>query len=124
MERSPICTNCAYEYQANDQPPCPRCGHTTRKYFETLEVVARALPSLQEVGTRASGFNFFKGLSRFKKAGKTGNLADETLSIDRSDPDKTVKRHVVREEQPDGTWTTEHDERVEYPAKRRASTGD
>ena len=52
-------------------------------------------------GARASGFRFFK------------------LSYDRSDPSKTVKRHVVKEQQPDGTWVVVHDEHEEYTAKRR-----
>jgi hypothetical protein len=84
-----------------------------------LTVTQKLLVSMKQVGKRASGFKFFEGTSREKIAGNTGNLAEEALSFDRSDPAKTVKRHVVREQQPDGTWTVEHDETEESPAKRR-----
>jgi hypothetical protein len=52
-----------------------------------------------------------------------GILAREILVIDRSHPEKTVKTHHVEERQPDGSWKTVHDERVEYPAKRRPKQG-
>ncbi len=45
-------------------------------------------------------------------------LAHEKLTIDRFDPDKTVKTHHVEERQPGGSWKTVHDERVEYDPKR------
>jgi hypothetical protein len=32
---------------------------------------------------------------------------------------ETVKIHRVEEEQPDGSWAIEHDERPEHPAKHR-----
>lgn len=54
-----------------------------------------------------------------KKISRRGLPARETLVIDRSDMNKTVKTHHVEEQQTDGSWVTVHDERVEYPAKRR-----
>lgn len=119
MSSPPVCSNCGFQYAAAQQPPCPNCGRSARTYSETLTATQKLLVSIRQVGKRASGFRFFEGKSGEKIAGKTGNLAEEALSIDRSDPSKTVKRHVVREQQPDGSWTVEHDETEEYPAKRR-----
>jgi hypothetical protein len=48
-----------------------------------------------------------------------GKLARESLRLDRSEPDKTVKAHRVEEQREDGSWEVVHDERIEYPAKRR-----
>ena len=51
-------------------------------------------------------------------SGKTKQPAEKTMIIDRSHPEKTVKKHVVKEF--DGEkWNTVHDEHKEYPAKHR-----
>lgn len=61
---------------------------------------------------------------RNKRGGKSGQPAREDLRLDRSDPSVTVKTHHVEEQADDGTWHTVHDERVEYPAKRRPDQKD
>ena len=53
------------------------------------------------------------------KLSRLGKLARESLRYDRTDPTRTTKTHRVEEQQPDGSWTVEHDEREEYPAKRK-----
>jgi hypothetical protein len=56
-------------------------------------------------------------VSRYKRS-RSGREAREVLDIDRSDMQKTVKRHHVEEFQ-DGEWNVVHDEHVESQAKRR-----
>jgi hypothetical protein len=120
MESPPQCSNCQYVYDVAETPPCPRCGKSAVTHSKHLVATLELFGSMRRVGKRASGFRFFEGVSRMKRARKSGNLADEALEYDRSDPAKTVKRHLVREQQPGGSWKVVHDEHEEYPSKRRS----
>jgi hypothetical protein len=53
------------------------------------------------------------------KLSEFGKLARESLRLDRSESEKTVKTHRVEEHREDGSWEVVHDECMEYPAKRR-----
>ena len=71
--------------------------------------------------TRRSGYpkGWVVRFTERTKLSALGRLARESLRIDRSDPAKTVKTHRVEERQDDGSWEVVHNERPEYPAKRR-----
>jgi hypothetical protein len=58
-------------------------------------------------------------MKRHRKTSAHGIPAFETLTIDRTDPNVTVKTHHVEEQQDDATWKIVHDERKTSPAKRR-----
>ncbi len=60
-----------------------------------------------------------KAVKRWKWSRRSGKPAREEQVYDRSAPDKTVKRDLVGEQEPDDSWTVVHDEHDEYPAKRR-----
>jgi hypothetical protein len=79
--------------------------------FETELTIEHRRPGFSGLVTKL--------IDRHKRGGKSGRPASEVLRIDRSDPNVTVKTHHVEEQAPDGTWTCEHDERVESPAKHR-----
>jgi hypothetical protein len=65
------------------------------------------------------GFLTLESRWKHKVAGASGKLAHDSLIFDHTDPAKTVKTHVVKEEEPDGSWTTVHDERQVFGARRR-----
>jgi hypothetical protein len=117
------CTACGSAYFAKELDQCPFCGadvrHLRLALFEEIKLSGSA--KLREF---REGFRTFTHDWKEKIAGATGNRARESQTYDRSHPDKTVKRHVVDEEQADGTWVNVHDETVEYPAKRRPSRDD
>jgi hypothetical protein len=121
----PRCTKCGYDYGDGEQPPCPTCGSTERTFPKYLTGQVGTMGSLGGV-KRRPGYPrgwVIKFVERTKLSG-LGKLARESLRIDRSDPNKTVKTHRVEEQQDDGSWQLEHDERKEYPAKRRPPDAD
>jgi hypothetical protein len=66
------------------------------------------------------GFMVGETISRDKIAGKTKQRAHELLTIDRSDPNLTVKYHYVQEYDPAGQPVgVPHEHLRAFPAKRR-----
>lgn len=120
MLASTTCSVCGYIFRESEpRKPCPNCGGTTRTYHEHLEGKVEFHTGLR-ARHRRPGFPRFLAemISRVKRS-LNGILAREELTIDRSDPNKTIKTHRVSERQPDGSWKTVHDEKEEFKAKRR-----
>ena len=115
---SDTCSQCSREYRNGEARPCPACGSSAVTHIGAGTGTIRILGGVRLRSTR-DGFKLLEADRRYKRAGRSGKLAHEVLSFDHSDPLWTTKRHVVREEQEDGTWETVHDEREDYPAKRR-----
>jgi hypothetical protein len=113
------CSACGYVYTGRLKPPCPDCGATAITFELTLTSRVTTLDSLQGKQRRPGFAGALVSFTERTKLSALGNLARESLRLDRSDPEKTVKTHRVEERQEDGSWTLEHNEREEYPAKRR-----
>lgn len=114
------CSVCGYIFpEGEPRTPCPNCGGTARTFHEHLESQVEVHTGLR-ARHRRPGFPGYLAdmISRAKRSLK-GIVAHEELTIDRSDPCKTIKTHRVSERQPDGSWKTVHDEREEFKAKRR-----
>ena len=121
MGREPItCSSCGYAFPEREpRGPCPKCGGTSRTFHKLIEARAEGLASLR-VRQRRPGFpGFVIDLVQRTKRSLRGLLARESLVIDRSDPQKTLKRHFVEERQPDGSWETVENHKDEWKAKRR-----
>lgn len=74
--------------------------------------------SLGLIQKRQGWPKFLRKFINRRKLSRRGKEAREILEIDRSDKEKTVKRHKVWELNND-KWELVHDEHEEYPAKRR-----
>jgi DNA-directed RNA polymerase subunit RPC12/RpoP len=118
------CADCETPYEPGQTgPPCRECGSRVAAKPLDAAVTFRASLGMKARRPGLKGF-LVQHVQRSKIAGKTGWLAREVLRIDRSDPIRTVKTHLVEELQPDGRWKVEHDERVEYPSARRRTEGE
>jgi predicted nucleic acid-binding Zn-ribbon protein len=111
------CLDCGRVYDDGESPPCPQCGCRTLAMAMAGHVTAQG--SLagrhKQPGFKGAIVQF---VERTKVSGR-GKLARESLRYDRTNPTMTIKMHRVEEQQPDGSWTGEHDERKVYPAKRK-----
>lgn len=120
MDDTPAtCTRCGHVYAKDEKPPCPECGDTRRTFDKVIATTVAALASVSGLGRRPGFPRAFVRFVERTKVSRLGKLARESLRFDRSDRKKTVKTHHVEEQQPDGSWNVVHDEREEYPAKRR-----
>ena len=115
------CANCGKPILTSEkgweQKPCPACG-SLRKLVEICAEERMEIHDGVRVRAYRNGFMLMEQKVRTKRS-KRGVLAQETLVIDRSHPEKTVKVHQVKERAEDGRWRIVHDECVEFPAKRR-----
>jgi len=85
-----------------------------------VQEAVRTRESFTLVQRRQGWKGFLRKLISRDKPSRLGKDAREELEIDRSDMNKTIKRHHVKEFE-NGEWITVHDETLEYPAKRRPS---
>jgi len=114
------CEDCGHLFGENEQEQqCPVCG-SARKLIE-IHVEERLHAHCILDGVRVQAY--YKGFKTMEqkvrtKLSKRGSLARESLVIDRTHPQKTVKIHQV-EEMKEGRWEIVHDEVCEFPAKRR-----
>jgi predicted nucleic acid-binding Zn-ribbon protein len=118
MSEAPTtCVDCGRVYADDESPPCPDCGCRTVSKHLTGQVTAHGTLSGEH---RRPGVRYeITSFMERTKLSALGRLARESLRYDRSHPSKTVKTHRVEEQQPGGSWTIEHDEREEYPARRK-----
>jgi hypothetical protein len=117
-----LCKHCKSEIEDKMQK-CPNCGKDCgpRNRIYDLEIV-NGVSLSANIGLEvkdSSGFMKYKEKSKNKRAGKTGRKAKESLSIDRTNKQVTVKKHLVKEQNEKGEWETVHNERIESPAKHR-----
>lgn len=113
------CAGCGKELQ-KDERPCSNCGSTVINAKHTVTDKVKVSDNLLKAKVRNPNTPGIKyELTKKKKtSGKTKQPAEETMIIDRSHPEKTTKKHEVREFDGDN-WKTVHDEQEEFPAKRR-----
>lgn len=112
----PRCPECGYVYAPGEQLPCPSCGaRVVAKDLDPATVRQTASFQARQKRPRVQGW-LVTVTERTKISGLTRRLTRESLRIDRSLPDKTVKTHHVEERREDGAWEVVHDERIEYPA--------
>lgn len=124
MEFSPpYCSSCGHVFvEPEPRVPCPSCGDTRRTRDGVGVVETNA--SVAEVRARQKRPGFGGWVRDWRSRDKLslrGIPAREVLDLDRSHPQKTVKRHHVEELRPDGSWETVHEEEIEYEAKRRST---
>lgn len=117
------CSVCGYSFNESESKiACPNCKNTARTKHLFIEGTVTATTEL-EIFSRSSNFPLkwwiVNLIKRIKIGRVTGFWAKEELRFDRSAPEKTVKTHHVEELQPDGNWKVVHDEREEFPAKKR-----
>ena len=113
------CAGCGKELQ-KDERPCSNCGSTVINAKHTVTDKVKVSDNLLKAKVRnpnTPGIKYELTKKR-KTSGKTKQPAEETMIIDRSHPEKTTKKHEVREFDGDN-WKTVHDEQEEFPAKRR-----
>lgn len=116
------CADCGKEL-LEDERPCSKCGGVARN----ISIVLTDKVGVSDNSFKAKVKNpdipgtKYELTKKKKQSGKTKKPAEETMIIDRSHPEKTIKKHKVREF--DGeNWKTVHDEHEEFPAKRRKKT--
>ena len=111
-----LCMDCKTEIKAGEKK-CPNCGtkNIEIQIFVNLQLLDNLKGKVKDEETPGKVQEF---TARTKIAGKSGNLARENLSIDRTDKDHTIKAHKV-EEFIDGKWVTVHEHTETYKAKRR-----
>jgi len=114
-----VCAECEHEFRdPSVRQPCPQCGATRRNIFLGLQEQMTVQEGLSLKQRRPGWPGLVRRLVRRYKQSRSGREAREVLDIDRSDIQKTVKRHHV-EEFRDGEWKVVHCHEVESPAKRR-----
>ena len=116
------CQHCGTEIESDTQicPKCSEyCGPGKRRYEEKLTASIRLSTSMGVEIRDASGFKKISEHTKNKRAGKTGRKARESLSIDRTDKQVTIKKHIVEEQNEEGKWETVHNEEKKFPAKHR-----
>lgn len=114
------CLTCGHVF-SEDEPkmPCPKCGCKSRAVDEYIEEHMPTFDGFRFQQRRLGHSGWLVDmLNRIKKS-LHGRLARESLVIDRTDTNKTVKTHHVKELQPDGKWKDVHDHTDEFDAKRR-----
>jgi len=112
------CAKCG-KILAENEKLCSSCGSSAKKMIHTIHDTAKAKDNIQAKAKNPDITGIaYKMTKKNKVSGKTKQPAEETMIIDRTHPEKTVKKHNVKEY--DGQkWETVHDERQEYPTKRR-----
>jgi len=104
---------------SEEQRHCPSCGSKKRNYHVEAKVAIRLLPSVEIKLKDEKGFLKSESKSRNKTSGRTKRRTQETISIDRTNPEFTKKFHHVEEINEDNQPEVVHHEETIYPAKRR-----
>ena len=114
-----ICKNCNKELK-EDEIPCMNCNSSSRKISivikETL-VISDFISRARTKNPNISGHTY-EITNKMKTSGETQLPTKETMIIDRTSNDITIKHHIVMEKEGDD-WITKHDEIVEFNAKIR-----
>jgi len=122
-----FCRFCNKEVKKEDII-CPNCGSNLEKVGRRREIkqthTSKLGLSIVEIRGRKKkkGFpgDIIKEIDRNKISGETKRPTKEQLIIDRSNINKTVKKHYVKEWDKDKKkWITVHNEKEEFNAKRR-----
>ena len=114
-----VCAECGYEFtNPSNHETCPQCGGTRRHAYITMRETLKLRGGIVLQANRRGWKRFVHRIADRTKLSRQGKEAREILDIDRSDLQKTTKRHHV-EEFRDGQWKTVHDHREEFDAKRR-----
>ena len=113
------CADCGKKLSKNERP-CSSCGCSARKITHEIHDTI----GINDNFLRAKVKNpdipgiAYEMTKKKKHSGETKQPAEETIIIDRTHPERTIKKHRVKEL--DGQkWRTVHDEREENPAKHR-----
>ena len=87
------CTDCKRPYRDGEQPSCP-CGSSRVTHLQNLTAHVTARASLAGIH-RSPGYprGWITKFVERTKLSAFGKLARESLRLDRSEPDKTVKVH-------------------------------
>jgi len=114
-----FCKACGKQLKENERP-CSKCGSSFRHinlYLEDSISISEASiqGKLKRPGIPGDAYKF---IEKNKTSGKTKRPAKETLFIDRTHPERTVKDHKVLENDGD-TWVLCHDEHIISKAKHR-----
>jgi len=96
--------------------PCHECGSMDR--FVSIGEEIKMLEMLKLKAKDNCNYRLFDRKTGKKKS-HHGRIADEFLEYDHSNSEVTKKTHIIKEQQHSGNWEVVHDEREEYPAKRR-----
>ncbi len=113
------CAKCGKEL-LEDERPCSNCDGTARKISVNLTDKMSISDNLLRAKLRRPSIpgTAYQMTKKKKVSGETRRPTEETMIIDRTHPEKTIKKHEVRELDGDD-WKTVHDEHKEYPAKHR-----
>ncbi len=96
--------------------PCSKCGSIDR--FVPIDDGVKVLDMKKVVAKTKQGFKLFER-KYGEKVSNYGHIAREFLDVNRQDPDRTTKTHIVEEEDDQGDWEIKHSEYKEFPSKRR-----
>lgn len=114
-----FCVHCGTKLLP-DEHPCPQCSKEGRKIETCVNETIGVCDNLLRAKLERPGIpgDAYEVTQKKKISGETKRPADETMIIDRTNSEKTTKRHIVDEH--DGEKTIRcHDEMVEYKAKHR-----
>lgn len=114
-----FCHNCGKQLIA-DEHPCSKCGCNKRDIYAYPKDTCSEEDTLLRGRLKRPGIpgDAYEVKNIKKISGKTMRPANETMIIDRTLPEKTVKKHIV-EEWDGEKWTRCHDELEENKAKHR-----
>ena len=113
------CKNCETEL-SKDEIPCKNCGSTSRN----ISLVLRETLQISDIISRVKVKNpdipgyKYERTNKNKISGGTKLPAKESMIIDRTDNDVTIKHHIVMEKE-GKDWIVKHDEIQDFEAKRR-----
>jgi len=111
-----FCGSCGVKLKVSDKA-CPKCGSRDRNNLVGDGGVGNEALKLK--AKDPSGFVERKLKLKLKRAGQTGQRAEERLEIDRTSNKETKKLHEVREQNEEGKWEKVHCTEDSFPAKRR-----
>lgn len=118
MKNKRYCSRCSSPIVEKDNL-CPNCG-SANKIFEVESsggILVLFSSRLRVKNPNKPGYAV-DSRTEYKTSGASKNLAEDILVIDRRDPNKTVKKHIVKERK-NSKWDVVHHEVVESEAKRR-----
>jgi uncharacterized C2H2 Zn-finger protein len=105
-----FCAHCGKKLLPDEQP-CPQCGKEGRNIKQYVEETIAPCDNLLRAKLKRHGIpgDAYEVTQKKKISGETKRPVNETMIIDRTDPEKTFKKHIV-EEWDGEKWIKCHDE--------------
>jgi len=119
MSTEYFCAHCGKKLLPDEQP-CPQCGKEGKNIKLYVEEKIAPCNNLLRAKLKRPGIpgDAYEVTQKKKISGETKRPTNETIIIDRTHPDKTIRQHIV-DEQDGENWIRCHNELEEHKAKHR-----